>query len=176
MDSAFLEICNAKGVLMENLTKIKNFYETNIYGRWRSGEYVTYKINKVSKRHEDMSNPFAAMFKLSTTDDGTDVEIHVEKGDRKASFAVRVYVPGTGVPKPVDGWPILVCMHPVAPKEYALKNGYAVVFMDTSMLAEDNNLRRGAFYDLYPYTADPATQTGELMAWGWGAAKVLDAI
>ncbi len=164
---------------MEDLLKIKTFYEENVYGIWRSGEKVSYTVYKESKREVivDPDNPFLSMFKLSTVDDGIDVEIHVEKDGTKVTFTVRVYLPPKELKaKYNSGFPFIVCMHPVGPKDFALENGYAMIFMDTSMIAEDNCFRRGCFYDLYPYTAAPDTQTGELMAWGWGAAKVLDAI
>lgn len=157
---------------MANINNVKEYYEKNIYGIWRSGETVTYRINKVSKRPAP-EGPFA-MFKMSTDDEGTDVEIIVKRDNKESQFTVRAYVPE--VEKPAEGYPFFVCMHPVAPKDYALSKGYGMIFMDTSMIAEDNNLRKGCFYDLYPYSKDPSSQTGELMAWGWGASKVLDAL
>lgn len=164
---------------MENLQTVRKFYEENIYGTWRQGENVSYVIHEESLRNEetDHNNPFAAMFKLSTTDDGTDVEIKVENEGRSGSFTVRVYMPDEALrPEYPEGFPYFVCMHPVQPKDYALKLGYAMFFMDTSMVAEDNNLRKGCFYDIYPYGKNPESQTGELMAWGWAASKVLDAV
>lgn len=164
---------------MQDLAQIKKFYEDNVYGQWRDGETVTFCVNEVSKRvvTPDPKNPFATMFKLSTTDDGRDIEIHVDKDGRSGFFTVRAYLPSADIAsKYPDGCPFIVCMHPIQPKDYALSKGYAVIFMDTSEVAQDNNLRKGCFYDIYPYTKDPASQTGELMAWSWAAAKVLDAI
>lgn len=164
---------------MENPDEIKSFYEENVYGKWRSGEKVSYLIRKKSIRHnkENSENPFATMFQLSTEDEGIDVEITVEKNNKLAMFTVRAYIPKNQLKeKYPDGFPYIVCMHPVQPKDYALSNGYAMIFMDTSMVAEDNNLRKGSFYDIYPYGKDSETQTGELMAWGWAASKVLDAV
>lgn len=162
-----------------DLVKARQLYMNNIYGQWREGETVTYSINKVSKRVviPDPNNPFATMFKLSTTDEGIDVEIHVSQDGREGTFTVRAYLPSQDIAASYpDGCPFIICMHPVQPKDYALEHGYAMIFMDTSMVAEDNNLRKGCFYDIYPYTEEPGSQTGELMAWGWAAAKVLDAI
>lgn len=164
------------------LGEIRKFYEENIYGRWRKGETVSYMLHRESRRVEETNtdNPFEAMFKLSTSDEGIDVEIRVEKDGREGSFTVRVYLPDeeaqNNATSQTKGIPFIVCMHPIQPKEFALKNGYALIFMDTSMVAEDNNLRKGCFYDIYPYGKEPASQTGELMAWGWAASKVLDAI
>lgn len=163
---------------MENLQHVKDFYQERIYGRWRSGEKVSFDINRVSQRKEvtDPNNPFASMFKLSTDDEGIDVVINVSREGKSVSFTVRVYIPSIDRTKYPAGCPFIVCMHPIAPKDYALNKGYGLIFMDTSMIAEDNNLRKGCFYDLYPYSVDANAQTGELMAWSWGASKVLDAI
>lgn len=80
---------------MENLSEVKEFYEKNIYGVWREEEKVSYSIHRVSLRENiaDSSNPMAALFKLSTTDEGIDVEITVEKNGRAGSFVVRAYLP-----------------------------------------------------------------------------------
>lgn len=158
---------------MQNIDSVREFYEKNIYGKWRSGEKVSYLVIDVCKRVvEESDNPFVNMFRLSTTDEGRDVEIYVENNGKKVCFTVRAYVP-SGNKK---GRPFIVCMHPVLPKEYILERGCGLIFLDTSMVAEDNNLRKGCFYDLYPYGDEPESQTGELMAWGWAAAKVLDAM
>lgn len=162
-----------------NLKQVQDFYENNIYGKWRSGEKVSYAIHEKSVRPapDTKGNPFAAMFQLSTTDEGKDVEIFVEAGGKKVSFTVRAYLPvNRRSDFFTDGNPFIICMHPIQPKDYALENGYGVIFMDTSMVAQDNNLRKGCFYDLYPYGTTGETQTGELMAWSWAASKVLDAI
>lgn len=158
----------------------KSIYENKIYGKWRSGEKVTYEILEKTKREPfvvDKENPFLAMFKLSTTDEGKDVEIYVEQNGKKVCFTVRVYAPSKKCEKKfTSGNPFIVCMHPIQPKDFALANGYGLVFLDTSMVAQDNNLRKGAFYDLYPYGKESESQTGELMAWAWAASKVLDAM
>lgn len=164
---------------MENLNDIRDFYEKNVYGRWRSGEKVTFTVLEKSRRVvvPDPKNPFLTMFKLSTEDEGKDVEIQVEKDGKTAVFTVRAYIPTHEAAAGYEnGCPFIVCMHPIMPKQYVLDRGCALIFMDTSEVAEDNNLRRGGFYELYPYTSDPETQTGELMAWSWAASKVLDAV
>lgn len=156
--------------MIEDLNVAREIYEKNIYGKWRSGETVSYTILEKTKRvvKKDSSNPFATMFKLPTDDNGTDIEIHVDS----QTFTVRAYLPENDGKK----HPYIICLHPIKPLEYALSKGYAVIFMDVSEIAEDNCYRRGCFYNLYPYTKDPESQTGELMAWGWGVSKVLDAV
>lgn len=161
-----------------DLQEIRAFYENNVYGIWRSGETVSYEVLQNSKRENpvDPNNPFAAFFKLSTTDEGKDIEIHVSTNGKTVTFTVRAYLPTAEAAKHPEGCPYIVCMHPIMPKDYALSQGYALIFMDTSMVAEDNMLRKGCFYELYPYGKEPSTQTGELMAWSWEASKVLDAV
>ncbi|MCQ2540338.1 MAG: hypothetical protein MJ114_07840 [Acetatifactor sp.] len=164
---------------MENLKETRSFYEENIYGTWRSGETVTFQVHEKSLRKEihDAQNPFASMFRLSTVDDGIDVEIKVSTGEKSTSFTVRAYLPEEEERKRFpDGCPVIICMHPIQPKHYALQKGYAVIFMDSIMIAGDNIEHQGAFYDLYPYSYYGKDQTGVLMAWAWGASKVLDAV
>lgn len=144
--------------MIDNKEKIKAFYQNNIYGQWRFGEEITYTVKSAIKPVEEIL-----------------VEITAKKNGREGSFTVKAFIPD-GKDKTTDGFPFIVCMHPVSPKEYALENGVAMIFLDTSMVAEDNNLRKGCFYDIYPYGEEAKSQTGELMAWGWAAAKVLDAI
>jgi hypothetical protein len=44
-------------------------------------------------------------------------------------------------------------------------------------VSSDSAARQGAFYTLYPYNMKEwREQTGVLMAWAWGASKVLDAL
>ena len=57
-----------------------------------------------------------------------------------------------------------------------MSKGYAVLVLESSKIASDDTKHRGAFYDLYPYGAGSDEQTGVLMAWAWGASKVLDAV
>lgn len=163
-----------KYIEQQNTDIVARFYENNVYGKWRSGEKVSYTVLEETKRKapEASDNPFVNMFKLSTTDEGKDVEIHVEGANGKnVTFTVRAYVP-----KGCENAPFIVCMHPVLPLKELLAKGCAAIFMDTSMVAEDNCLHRGVFYELYPYTEDADSQTGELMAWSWAASKVLDAV
>lgn len=144
--------------MIDSREKVEAFYQNNIYGQWRNGEKVTYKVKSAIKPREEIR-----------------IEITVKKNDREGSFTVKAFRPEDKC-KSAEGFPFIVCMHPVSPLEYALDNGVAMIFLDTSMVAEDNNLRKGCFYDVYPYGEDAQSQTGVLMAWGWAAAKVLDAI
>jgi len=162
---------------------MKKFYEEKMYGIWREGENVCYERlgedPAGAPGAEKPKNPFAPI-------GGELVKILIENNGRTASFVVHAYIPTQKQradfeakhdgAKKRDGLPFLICMHPIFPKEYLLEQGVAVFFMDCYQIASDDIRRLGAFYDLYPYTEDPATQTGGLMAWAWGASKVLDAV
>lgn len=156
--------------MISSIKDAKAIYEKNIYGYMPSGENVSYTVLEKSKRTvtPDPSNPFATMFKLPTDDDGTDIEIHVDS----VTFTVRAYLPKDVSEKT----PYIISLHPIQPKEYVLENGFTLIVMDVSMIAEDNCKRKGCFYDLYPHNAASELQTGELMAWSWGVSKILDAI
>ncbi len=58
----------------------------------------------------------------------------------------------------------------------AIARGYAVVTLRTETIASDNAARTGAFFELYPYAPKTDTDIGVLVAWGWAAGKVLDAL
>ena len=60
--------------------------------------------------------------------------------------------------------------------EFFLSRGYAVFVMEIGKIASDDTKHQGSFYELYPYGKEEAEQTGVLMAWAWGASKVLDAV
>lgn len=135
--------------------EISDMYEYYMYGTYRNGsdETLTYQL-------EDS--------KLTLT---------IERLGRTTSFPVTVQVPDASkVTMPEGGWPVIVSFHPMEPQQYALDHGYAFVTLDTYAIASDDCTRTGSFYDLYPYTDDWKEQTGVLMAWSWGASKVLDAL
>jgi hypothetical protein len=92
----------------------------------------------------------------------------------KAVFSARVLLPD-GEP-PSDGWPVIIGIGRVGKADYILSRGYAICWFETQDVASDDTERRGAFYDLYPYLNDWTQQTGVLMAWAWGAAKIVDAL
>ena len=151
---------------------IRSYYEENIYGKWREGEAVSYELLGDDPKSDESSsgNPFEVK-------GGKLVKIKLTKDGRSAEFIVHVYLPhAKNRTKALRGLPFIVCMHPIKPKEMALDNGYALIVMDSIQIATDDTRHLGAFYDLYPYGADSKNQTGVLMAWAWGASKILDAV
>lgn len=133
---------------------MREFYQKNMYGVWREGEKVSFR-----------------------TEEEHQVRIYVENAGKRAEFTVKLFLPEAAAREKFHGkCPFIICMHPIQPKDYALEQGYGVFFMDSYQIASDNYEHKGCFYELYPYGKEPESQTGVLMAWAWGASKVLDAV
>lgn len=159
--------------MKDDTSKIKKFYEENMYGLWREGEKVTYEMLGEDPRAKEPEegrsrNPFAVI-------GGELVKIKLEAQGRQSEFVVHAYLPKGGERFGDKGSPFIICMHPILPLDYALSQGYALFFMEGHQIASDDIKHNGAFYELYPY-GDEKNQTGVLMAWAWGASKVLDAV
>ena len=155
--------------------QIKQFYEQNIYGTWRSGEKVSYSIENVPAGTPITTNiPWVKFGEEYTAPARKRLCIKVEHEGRVGEFDVSVYLPE----QPAECRPYIVSFHPIEPIGVALKKGFGlIVFTDFCLnVAADNNQRQGLFYELYPYGNEPQSQTGVLMAWAWGASKVLDAL
>lgn len=158
---------------------MREFYQNNMYGQWRSGEKVSYELVQElieeQNPHQEKSifyfeEPKHAQAKYQ-------LKINVETNHKEISFTTKVYVPKPEArEKFKDKSPFIVCMHPIMPRDYALRSGYAIVELDTYKIASDDCKHNGCFYELYPYGENEETQTGVLMAWAWGASKVLDAV
>jgi len=157
-----------------NREEMRKFYEENMYGRWHEGEKVTYELlgedPKAKEKPVGFRNPFEVI-------GGELVKINVETEKNSTDFIVHAYLPkDENREKYPNGSPFIVCMHPIQPSDYALEQGYALFFMESGKIASDDINHTGAFYDLYPYGKKEEEQTGVLMAWAWGASKVLDAV
>lgn len=129
-----------------DFSKVRDFFENDVYGKWREGEKVSFE--KVS---EDVYRIFVD----------------------SVYFDVTVKVPAEDAPRKGKN-PFIICMHPIMPVETALKGGIGLIFLDTRGIASDDYKHDGCFYELYPY--EEGSQTGVLMAWAWAASKVLDAV
>jgi len=157
-----------------NKEEIRKFYEENMYGVWRDNETVSFKLlgedPKGKNTDQGPRNPFEAV-------GGELVKIIVENNGKKADFIVHAYLPEKDDAKKYPkGSPFIVCMHPIMPIGLALSKGYAVIVMESYKIASDDIRHQGAFYELYPYGSNEKEQTGVLMAWAWGASKILDAV
>lgn len=116
-------------------------------------------------------------YAIDSTPEGNILHITVEKGGKTVTFPVPFSVPDKNkVPMEQGGYPVLIAYLWLTQTQYANDNGYAVMTLDTSIIAADNTSRTGVFYDLYPYGDIWQEQTGVLMAWSWGVSKILDAL
>ena len=155
-----------------NKEEIRKFYQENMYGTWREGERVSYeRLGEDPKaKEEGEHNPFEVT-------GGELVKIKIDIKDKHTEFIVHAYLPEEKDRKQYkNGSPFIICMHPITSSEAALSHGYALFFMDSKTIATDDTKHEGAFYELYPYGENYRDQTGVLMAWAWGASKVLDAV
>lgn len=141
--------------------EIRQMYQYYMYGMWRDGEgeSLSYSIDENNLK----------------IDISTDGSIQGQKADANASFTVDVNIPNGSAPD--GGWPVIISMGNLTEQQTALDNGYAVINYNTAQVSSDSSARSGAFYTLYPYNAKEwREQSGVLMAWAWGASKVLDAL
>lgn len=146
-------------ILAGEREKMLSYLENDKYGKWRTGETVTYQREDSGSGREGK------------------IRIFVSKEGRQASFGVSYRLPEEPPKEEHCGkYPFFVCMHPIESAGTGLEKGYAFFFLNSLEIASDDCRREGVFYDLYPYTKEPEQQTGVLMAWAWGAAKVLDAV
>ncbi len=147
--------------------EILALYERYVYGFMPdpAGETVTYDLKECAECP------------------GKEMTIRVSAGGKTVSFTVLVTLPDSAAPE--SGYPCFIeywgykwigrsgadanCL-------YAASRGYAGINYSPVDVAADNNTMTGPFYELYPYGKQPEEQTGVLLAWAWGASKVLDAL
>jgi len=106
----------------------------------------------------------------------TGMNIKVKVGDKEAIFAATVNLPPSDCA--IKGpYPVIVSIGPLWTYYVAQANarGYAVISFTPTAVASDSYARTGAFFTLYPYS-QAKNDVGVLMAWAWGAGKVLDVL
>ncbi|NLO09261.1 MAG: hypothetical protein GX129_05255 [Clostridiales bacterium] len=151
-----------------------------------NGDKVVTKADWI-KRAEELSSlyqyymygalPDTSDEKVTYNIEGSNLNITVEKGDKSGTFSVPFSLPDKSkVPMKDGGYPVLIAYLWLTQTQYANDNGYAVMTLDTSIIAADSTSRTGVFYDLYPYGDIWQEQTGVLLAWSWGISKILDAL
>ncbi len=139
----------------KRLKEISDLYQYYVYGVYRDGEGEKLTFDAKADR----------------------ASITVEREGKKGSFNITVSVPDeTRAEKPEKGWPFIIALGWFEQTGYANDRGYAVITFNPTDLATDNSLRKGAFYNIYPYGDSWKEQTGALLAWGWGFSKVIDAL
>ena len=110
-----------------------------------------------------------------------EIKITVSQGRKEASFTVRVTLPerpASGMPCYIEYCPFSWFGKPLTSPNMktAAGRGYAAIQYDPVSVASDNDLHEGAYFELYPYSGDRERQEGVLLAWAWGAGRILDAL
>ena len=143
--------------------EISAAYQHYMYGRWRdnSDEEIGYTVTP------NGGNSYALAMNIKRISTGAETTVNA-----------TILMPDESIEPPEGGYPVIVGMHAGISEDVANKNGYATITIDffSYGVASDDTQHKGAFYDLYPYGAEPEEQTGVLMAWGWGCSKVIDAL
>ena len=110
-----------------------------------------------------------------------ELTVTVRREGKAVSFTVRVTLPEqpvSGLPCYIEYCPFSWFGKPLTSPNMAIAagRGYAAIQYDPAAVASDNDLHQGAYYSLYPYTGEQERQDGVLLAWAWGASKILDAL
>lgn len=173
----------AKTDWAERVEEIKDLYEYYMYGPLpdTTMEKVSYSLGEW-KDIDDEIKQFDGTF-IHARARVCELTVTVECNGKKDSFPALVTLP---LEKPSeDGYPVYIEMcfvfgqgglNPTANAYYAANRGYASISFEPVKVAADNSSRTGVFYTVHPYGTDWREQTGALAAWGWGAAKLLDAL
>ncbi|MBR6667289.1 MAG: hypothetical protein IKL25_02855 [Clostridia bacterium] len=135
--------------------EIKGLYEYYMYGYMPDGseETLTWRV------------------------DNNVLYITVARADKEVTLKVPFILPKGETPE--GGWPYYIeysfwGMSDVL--HYAADRGYAGFAYAPYDVASDNSFFTGAFFTLYPRGIHATNRTGALVAWAWGAAKIVDAL
>lgn len=135
--------------------EIKGLYEYYMYGYMPDGseETLTWRV------------------------DNNVLYITVARADKEVTLKVPFLLPKGEAPE--GGWPYYIeysfwGMSDVL--HYAADRGYAGFAYAPYDVASDNSFFTGAFFTLYPRGIHATNRTGALVAWAWGAAKIVDAL
>ena len=143
--------------------ELRSLYERTMYGTWRTGEQVSWSLS-------DEGAVMISFFGTIPAEGAKNLTLTISNNGRAASWSLPVFLPDEG------GYPFILSMHGLPSMKEALDRGYAVFANNATLVASDDMKHLGSFYDIYPYTEEPASQTGVLMAWAWGLSKILDAV
>lgn len=108
------------------------------------------------------------------------VTVNVTVGEETRSFNANLYLPAEVADFCEDGKiPVLVNLFfgfGSANNQTVSAGGYAQAAFTYTSVAADNASHTGLFYDLYPYDASEYADRGTLVAWAWGASRLVDAL
>lgn len=164
----------------EEITKLYEYYMYGVKPD-TEGETVTYEIGALTEKTQSVTMP-----------DGSNKDVNVKQGNmtvkinydgKDVSFDTIVTLPTVEAPD-ANGYPVFteIAMSfwgGVSASNnayYAASRGYAAITYDYLAITSDDSKREGIFYTLHPYGDSWEEQSGKLVAWGWGASKILDAL
>lgn len=158
-----------------NKNKLRNLYAHYMYGPMpdTKDETISYRLGEPETVDIVLDDSYPVS---NVSVRRLDCILNISKGGRSAEFKIVITLPLEESSK--TAYPLYseMCFFPTHNTAYAAYRGYASASFVPMDVASDNLKREGAFYTLYPYGDTFETQTGALMAWGWGAGKILDAM
>lgn len=171
------------GVWPERAKELKGMFEYYMYGPMpdSSTERVMYSVGEWEYKTQSIALPDGENVKMQVRT--TKLTISVVCDGKQVSYDAKVCMPVEVAPD--EGYPVYLEMSFVWPGRdlelsanayYAATRGYATICYNPVDVASDARGREGIFYELHPYGETWETQTGVLVAWGWGASKILDAL
>lgn len=157
--------------------EIKAYYDYYMYGPMpdTSNEVVTYEVENMVEKTVTVKDPVTGIKSDIVVNEGT-LTVTVTEGEKSGSFSMVFVVPTCEAP--AGGYPFYSEMSGYAGDTvyYAASRGMACASWTYTDIASDDLSRGGLFYKIHPYGASWTEQTGALVAWGWGAGKILDAL
>ena len=157
--------------------EIKEYYDYYMYGPYpdTSDEIVSYEVTGMAERDVTVTDPVTGEKKKITVNQGT-LKLTVARGDVSGTVSMVFVVPTTEAP--AGGYPFYSEMSGYAGDTvyYAVSRGMAAASWTYTDFAADDLSRTGLFYKIHPYGTHWKEQTGALVAWSWGAGKILDAL
>ncbi len=163
--------------------EIMQLYEYYMYGAKpdTEDEVVTYELGQMSEKSQSVTMPDGS--KEDITVRQGNMKINISYKGREASFNTIVTLPTVEAPDE-NGYPVFteIAMSlwgGVSASNnayYAASRGYAAITYDYLAITSDDSKREGTFYTIHPYGDSWEEQSGKLVAWGWGASKILDAL
>lgn len=135
--------------------EIKGLYEYYMYGYMPDGSEET----------------------LTWSVDGDVLRITIARAEKEATLNVPFLLPEGDAPE--GGWPYYIEYSWFGLSDagkYAVSRGYVGFAYSPYEVASDNAFYLGAFYTLYPRGVHATNRTGALVAWAWGASKIVDAL
>jgi hypothetical protein len=101
---------------------------------------------------------------FQATQSGNSITIRVTDNGKSISFSAAIRLPSGPGPGP---FPAIIAL---GGSSVPIPSGVAVITYNNEQIANSNPVGQGLFYQLY------STQIGGLIAWAWGASRIMDAL